>query len=109
LLAIQSDIAENAARSAFSIDEVAARHRVSARYIRRLFEGTGTTFRDYVRQQRLALAHRMLSELRNIGHPISAIAFDAGFNDLSYFNRAFRRRYGATPSEIRAGARRQRK
>ena len=29
------------------------------------------------------------------------IAYDVGFGDLSYFNRVFRRRYGATPSDIR--------
>jgi AraC-like DNA-binding protein len=32
---------------------------------------------------------------------IGTIAYEAGFGDLSYFNRAFRRRYGATPSNIR--------
>ena len=36
------------------------------------------------------------------GYAISTIAFEAGFGDLSYFNHAFRRRYGATPSDIRA-------
>jgi AraC-like DNA-binding protein len=38
------------------------------------------------------------------GRAISTIAFELGFNDLSYFNRTFRRRYSATPSEIRDGA-----
>ena len=33
---------------------------------------------------------------------IADIAAEAGFTDLSYFNRAFRRHYGATPSDIRA-------
>jgi AraC-like DNA-binding protein len=33
---------------------------------------------------------------------ISSIAFESGFGDLSYFNRAFRRQYGAAPSEIRS-------
>jgi AraC-like DNA-binding protein len=32
---------------------------------------------------------------------IGDIALDCGFGDISYFNRAFRRRYGASPSEIR--------
>jgi AraC-like DNA-binding protein len=34
---------------------------------------------------------------------VADIAAEAGFNDLSYFNRAFRRHFGATPSDIRAG------
>ena len=33
---------------------------------------------------------------------IRTIAFEAGFGDLFYFNHVFRRRYGATPSDIRA-------
>ena len=32
---------------------------------------------------------------------ISDIALDCGFNDLSYFNRCFRRRFGLTPSSAR--------
>jgi AraC-like DNA-binding protein len=39
---------------------------------------------------------------------ISEIAFDVGFADLSHFNRAFRRRYGMTPSEVRITAARAR-
>jgi AraC family transcriptional regulator len=33
----------------------------------------------------------------------STIAFDAGFNDLSTFNRRFRRVMGASPGAYRAG------
>jgi AraC-like DNA-binding protein len=36
---------------------------------------------------------------------ISAIAYKAGFGDVSHFNRAFRRRYGETPSDVRARSR----
>ena len=32
-----------------------------------------------------------------------SIAYDVGFGDLSYFNRCFRRAYGATPSGVRSG------
>ena len=49
----------------------------------------------------------MLSEPHRLAiASISSVAFDVGFGDLSYFNRTFRRRYGATPSEIRRAAKR---
>jgi AraC-like DNA-binding protein len=32
---------------------------------------------------------------------ISDVAFACGFNDLSYFNRCFRRRFGLTPTAAR--------
>jgi AraC-like DNA-binding protein len=66
----------------------------------------GTTFTDFVLQQRLARVRSFLSDPRADQRPISAIAYDAGFGDLSYFNHAFRRLYGSTPSDIRAAARR---
>jgi AraC-like DNA-binding protein len=35
---------------------------------------------------------------------VSEIAYACGFNEISYFNQAFRRRFGATPSDVRAAA-----
>ncbi|WP_094194055.1 helix-turn-helix transcriptional regulator [Bradyrhizobium viridifuturi] len=66
----------------------------------------GTTFSEFVLDQRLARAHGLLVDPRRTGRSISTIAFEAGFGDLSYFNRAFRRRYNATPSDIRIAPRR---
>jgi AraC-like DNA-binding protein len=43
----------------------------------------------------------LLKDPRFFSHAISTIAFECGFGDLSYFNRSFRRMYGATPSDIR--------
>jgi AraC-like DNA-binding protein len=54
-----------------------------------------------VLEQRLLLAHRLLCGIRGRKEKISTIAYDAGFRDLSYFNRSFRRRFGMTPSEWR--------
>lgn len=102
LEAIKSDIAESASDASFSIEAVARRHGVSPRYIRRLFEGTGTTFTEHALEQRLLRAYRMLIDPRQDHHPIGSIALDAGFSDLSYFNRAFRQKFDATPSDIRA-------
>jgi AraC-like DNA-binding protein len=59
---------------------------------------------QYVLRTRL---YRAAVRLRGSNDPVSAIAFDAGFNDLSTFNRRFRRVMGANPSayRMRVGAR----
>ncbi|WP_079545515.1 helix-turn-helix domain-containing protein [Bradyrhizobium lablabi] len=57
-------------------------------------------------RERLARAHTALTDPRVANRPISNIAFANGFGDLSYFNRTFRRRYAASPSEVREAAKR---
>jgi AraC-like DNA-binding protein len=74
---------------------------ITPRYVRMLFDGEGATYTDFVLRNRLARAHRLLRDPRYVGHTIGALASECGFGDLSYFNRAFRRRYGATPSDVR--------
>jgi len=101
---IKADIAEKLASPNLSVETVAMRQQVSPRYVQMLFEQEGTTFSQYVISQRLLRAHRMLTDPRFADRSITSLAFDAGFGDLSYFNRAFRRCYGGTPSEIRAAA-----
>jgi AraC-like DNA-binding protein len=48
----------------------------------------------------------MLADRRYAHLNIAQIAHESGFGDVSYFNRAFRRCYGATPSDVREQARR---
>ena len=105
LQAIKADIAANAARP-LSAEAVALRHGVSPRYLRALFADEGTSFTDFLLSRRLELARRMLCNPGLARHTVAAIAYEAGFNDLSYFNRAFRRRYGMTPSDARANGQR---
>ncbi|HEX6981091.1 MAG TPA: AraC family transcriptional regulator [Alphaproteobacteria bacterium] len=59
----------------------------------------GTTPHQFVLHRRL---HRAAVRLRRSNEPISTIALDAGFNDLSTFNRRFRRLMGSSPSVYRA-------
>ncbi|HVZ53240.1 MAG TPA: AraC family transcriptional regulator [Pseudolabrys sp.] len=105
LQAIKDDIARNLERRELTVAEIADRHRCTPRFVQRLFESEGTTFTGYVLSQRLACAHRFLIDPRRGADKISAVAYDAGFGDVSYFNRAFRRHYGAAPSDVRARAR----
>ncbi|WP_170303496.1 AraC family transcriptional regulator [Reyranella soli] len=100
---IKEDIASRLDQANLSVGTIAARHRIKARQIQRLFESEGTTFTEYVLAQRLARAHRLLTSPLHARQKISTIALDAGFRDLSHFNRAFRRRYGMVPSELRTG------
>lgn len=104
LRSIKADISGNLANATLSVEAVAVRQRVSPRYIQILFEEEGTTFSQYVLGQRLMRAHRILTDPRFVDRSITSVAFDVGFGDLSYFNRAFRRCYGGTPSEVRAEA-----
>jgi AraC-like DNA-binding protein len=85
-----------------SVAAVAARQGVTPRYVHKLFEGEGSTFSGYLLARRMEFARRQLTASRLASRSITSIALDAGFSDLSHFNPAFRRRYGATPTETRA-------
>jgi AraC-like DNA-binding protein len=104
LHAIKSDIRRRIDHD-LSVVAVATRHGISPRYVQALFEREGTTFSEFVLRERLARVHRMLTDSANAHRTIGDIAFAAGFGDLSHFNRAFRRHYGATPSDVRAKTR----
>jgi AraC-like DNA-binding protein len=104
LKAIKDDIATSMSRSDLSLTTLAARHGLAPRCVQRLFEAEATSFTEYVLTQRLARAHRLLRDPHRHAEKISAIAWDCGFGDLSHFNQAFRKRYGLTPSDVRAEA-----
>jgi len=103
LRAIKADIEVHLTDGDLTPVVVARRQRISDSYIRKLFESEGTSFSEFVLTRRLARAYRILTDRRWAERTIASIAFDTGFGDLSYFNRTFKRLYGATPSEIREG------
>jgi AraC-like DNA-binding protein len=105
LRAIEADIERNLASGNVRPAVLAARHGVTPRYLHKLFEAEGTTLSHYVLNKRLARVHSSLTDPRLAARAIGSIAYDAGFADLSTFNREFRRRYGATPSDVRAATR----
>jgi AraC-like DNA-binding protein len=104
LRVLKADITQSLDSGHISADMLARRHRVTPRYIRKLFEDQGTTLSRFVLNQRLALIHRLLTDPRHGHRTIGALALEVGFGDLSTFNREFRRYYGATPSDVRAAA-----
>jgi YesN/AraC family two-component response regulator len=82
------------------LNDVAREARLSRFHFCRLFRAeTGMSFHEYlndlrVRQAKLLLANRFLR--------ISEIAYTVGFNDLSHFDRTFRKKVGRSPTEYRA-------
>jgi AraC-like DNA-binding protein len=59
---------------------------------------TGRNLIDYIIDIRLGYASRMLVDT---AESISKISFECGFNNLSNFNRVFKRKKGCSPSEFR--------
>ncbi len=101
--AIKSFILSRIDNPALCLDDVAAHQDISSSYVRKLFAAEGARFTAFVLETRLQKVLQMLADPDSRGRPISVIALKCGFNDISYFNRVFRKRYGCTPSDLRYG------
>lgn len=82
----------------FSAQKLAAAAGLSERYVNELLFEAGASFTTRLTELRLRKAADLLTHREG---RISDIAFACGFNDLSYFNRCFRRRFGLTPTAAR--------
>jgi AraC-like DNA-binding protein len=108
LAAIKIDIGKHLGRSDLSLAQLTQRHQISPRYIQKLFEAEDLTFTEYVLEHRLLEAQRLLNDPQFSELSIGDVASRVGFGDLPYFNRSFRRRFGATPTDIRQQGKRNR-
>lgn len=77
---------------------------LSARYVNELLQETGSTFAKRTLELRLRKALVMLRERRHDGMKVGDIARACGFREMPYFNRCFRRRFGASPTQYRGGS-----
>ncbi|MFK7906698.1 MAG: helix-turn-helix domain-containing protein [Chitinophagales bacterium] len=86
---------QNLRNESFSIAQLAQEVNLSRSQLHRRMKGiTQLSATDYVRQFRLRLAAKLI---RNQHKSISQIAYAVGFNNLSYFSRAFKKEFGLTP------------
>jgi AraC-like DNA-binding protein len=83
----------------FSAQRLAFEAGLSERYVNELLYEAGASFSVRLNELRLRTAVELLS--RHGERRVSDVAFECGFNDLSYFNRCFRRRFGLTPTAAR--------
>jgi AraC family transcriptional regulator len=92
--AVEQRLAEN-----LSLRELAAIAGVTPWHFLRLFQQVvGMTPHQWLLSRRLAAASRRLVETLD---PVATIALDVGFGDISNFNAAFQRAFGATPTAHR--------
>jgi AraC-like DNA-binding protein len=101
LAAALADIAAGFTKQGLTVESVARRQGVTPRYLQRLLEMSGTSFTARVNELRLQRALALLNARQGRRRRIADIAMEAGFSDVSHFNRLFRARFGETPSGVR--------
>ena len=90
-----------------SLTKVAKAVNISANHLSEKFKQvTGVNFVDYVARARFETARDLL---RHSNRRVSEIAFAAGFQSLSQFNRVFKKLSTKSPTEFRAACLRRRK
>jgi AraC-like DNA-binding protein len=80
---------------------LALKFRCSQRYVHKLFAATGRSVGEHIATQRVLVCTRNLLDPAYRRATIAQVAFDAGFRDISYFNRLFKRSTGLAPREFR--------
>ena len=79
-----------------SLGEVARESGMSKFYFARTFKlVTGQTFKNYHNHKRIEKAKKMFLQQKR---SITDVCFSIGFNDVSYFNRTFKKIEGISPS-----------
>lgn len=96
---IESDYAD----PDLSPERVAEDCGISKRYLQTLLAGSGTSFVQELNATRLDRASDLLGDPRARTLAIADIAYRSGFLDPGYFTRLFRKRFGITPRDWRAG------
>ncbi|MDK4717549.1 helix-turn-helix domain-containing protein [Rhizobium sp. CNPSo 4039] len=91
----------NLERPDLSVSMIARRMGCSVRYVYRAFEVECLTPSDYIWDLRVQKAAAKLREAGGHAGEIAEIAFALGFSSSAHFSRAFRHRYGVSPSQWR--------
>ena len=75
---------------------------ISPSYLHQLFRNLGAGVEELIFAERLEHCRKLLADPRARHLSISTIAYRNGFSHPAHFSRAFKRRFGMTPSEARS-------
>jgi AraC-like DNA-binding protein len=98
---IRRYVDDNLRDPALSPAVIADVHRISVRYLHRLFEGEETTVRKLIQRRRLEECARELARRGRTTPTISVVAQSWGFQNVAHFSRSFKAVYGYSPSDWR--------
>ncbi|MGI5286420.1 helix-turn-helix domain-containing protein [Nonomuraea polychroma] len=98
---IRHYVNQHLADPSLSPESIAAAHRISLRYLYKLWATQDATISRWIQQRRLEECSRELTRRSRIAPTISAVAQRWGFINAAHFSRAFRGVYGMSPSEWR--------
>lgn len=101
LAMIKRHIAQNLASGALTTEALCKRFEISRATLYRLFEADDG-LAHYIREQRLNLAFRQMLSRSAEDKRLIDLAVDLHFSSDSTFIRAFRRKFGLTPGELKA-------
>ena len=81
---------------------LATRLGVSIRTLQQDFQGMGVTCTTVIRDRRLRFARKKIEQLKEqkACGTIAEVAYSAGFNDISYFNRSFKELFDCAPTDL---------
>ncbi|WED21281.1 AraC family transcriptional regulator [Vibrio sp. JC009] len=84
-------------------EELAKKFNYSTPYFSKIFKTViGMSFRDYITGKRIKKAKILLRESPE--EKLASIAYQCGYNDVSYFSRIFKKKTNMTPNEYRSSS-----
>ena len=102
--AILKHIRSHAADAGLTLDAVSAHLHLSRRLAQQLLKEAGTTYTDLLNDERLQRARASL--MASPHGAVTDIAYACGFGDISHFNHVFKKKFGASPRQLRLASQR---